>query len=298
VAVLREQARALEEQAAQLKLLARAVHARRVDEQLARLFRGPEEKIDLLYAALLIARLDNDDLDVDAYRQEVDRMGRELLAGLPKKADDKARLAALNRYLFAEHGYHGSRSDYYTRANSYLNEVIDDREGIPITLCVLYMELAQRIGLKVVGVPLPGHFVVRQLPVKGAGQLIDVYEGGKLLTRAEAEEKVQATTGQPLGDEDVAPATKRAIVVRMLHNLLNLARGDRDLEGMLRYLDAILAVAPDAGRERGLRAVLRAQTGRRDEARQDVNWLLEHKPEGVDLNAVRALQRVLNGVRE
>jgi regulator of sirC expression with transglutaminase-like and TPR domain len=298
VAVLRERARALEEQAAQLKLLARAVHCRQVDEELARLFREPEEKIDLLRAALLIARLDNDDLDVDAYRQQVDRMGRELLATLPKKADDRARLTALNRYLFTEHGYHGSRSEYYTRSNSYLNEVIDDREGIPITLCVLYLELAQRVGLKVVGVPLPGHFMVRQAPARGDGRFIDVYEGGKVLTRAEAEEKVQTITGQPPGDEEVAPATKRAIVVRMLHNLLNLARGDRDLEGMLRYLDAIVAVAPDAGRDRGLRAVVRAQSGRRDEARQDIDWLLEHKPDDVDLNAVRALQRVLDGKRE
>src|SRR5439155_20180561 len=117
--------------------------------------------------------------DVEAYRREVDRMARKLTAALPAKADDKAKLAVLNKFLFEERGYHGSRSDYYHRSNSYLNEVIDDREGLPITLSVLYIELARRVGLKVEGVGLPGHFVVRVLPSKGEPQFIDVFEGGK-----------------------------------------------------------------------------------------------------------------------
>src|SRR5205814_3379958 len=108
-----------------------------------------EERLDLLHAALLVALLDNDEVDVEAYRREVDRMGRDILAGLPKDADEAAKLKALNKFLFEQRGFHGSRGDYYHRSNSYLNEVIDDREGWPITLSVLYMELGKRIGLKI-----------------------------------------------------------------------------------------------------------------------------------------------------
>src|SRR5207248_8166917 len=112
---------------------------------------------------------------------------REVTAGLPKDADEKARLAALNDYLFKKRGFHGSRNDYYHRSNSYLNEVIDDREGLPITLSVLYVELARRVGLKVVGVALPGHFIVKHVPAKGEEQLIDVFVRAQPMSHEAAE---------------------------------------------------------------------------------------------------------------
>jgi regulator of sirC expression with transglutaminase-like and TPR domain len=291
--VLRERAKLLEQQAVQLRQLAQAVHHKRTQTELAKVMTGKEEDIDLIHAALLIARLDNDEVDVEAYRKEVDRMAREVTAGLAKDVDEKAKLAALNKYLFAERGYHGSRGDYYHRSNSYLNEVIDDREGLPITLSVLYLEVARRLGLKVEGVALPGHFVTRFVPAKGEPQLIDVFEGGQALSREDAAKKVEALTGEPVKDEHLAPAAKKAIVVRMLHNLMNLAESDRDAEGMLRYLDTILAVAPDSVQERGMRAALRAQTGRRQGALEDLDWMLEHKPPDVDLEKVRAFRRRL-----
>jgi regulator of sirC expression with transglutaminase-like and TPR domain len=291
--VLRERARALEEQAARLRGLASAVHQQTVLSELTRVLRGEEKSIDLLHAALLLARLDNEDVDVAAYRQEVERMGSKVAARLPKEADDRARLAALNRYLFEERGFHGSRGDYYNRSNSYLSEVIDDREGIPITLSVLYIELARRLGVRVEGVGLPGHFVVRHMPARGEPQLIDVYEGGTPLTREEASKRVEEFTGRPLREEHLAAVTRRAVVVRMLHNLLNVAEKEKDRDGMLRYLNAIVAVDPDAAQERGLRAGLRYQMGDRDGALEDIDWLLEHNPEGLDVERVRAFRRLL-----
>jgi S1-C subfamily serine protease/regulator of sirC expression with transglutaminase-like and TPR domain len=293
LAVLRERARQLEQQAAQLRRLALAVHRQRVQNDLAAVLKGKETDIDLLHAALLIARLDNDELDVDAYRAEVERMAKKIAASLPKDAADKAKVEALNKFLFAERGYHGSRGDYYHRSNSYLNEVIDDREGLPITLSVLYMELGRRIGLTIEGVGLPGHFVVRQVPKEGDGQLIDVYEGGQLMTRADAEKRVMGITGEALKEEHLKATPKRAIVVRMLHNLLNIARGERDGETMLHYLDAILTVDPDSADDRWVRAVLRFQAGQRDGARADADWLLEKKPAGIDREQVLELRRLL-----
>lgn len=293
VAALREKAKQLEQQAALLRQMALAVHQQRVQAELVKLLQGKEEAIDLVHAALLIARLDNDELDLDAYRKEVDRLARGLAAALPKDADEKARLTTLNQFLFTDQGFHGSRGDYYHRANSYLNSVIDDREGLPITLSVLYMELARRIGLNMAGVGLPGHFVVRHIPAKGEPQLIDVYEGGVALSKEDAARKVQSITGRPLQEAHLAAAGKKAILVRMLHNLLGIARNDEDVEGMLRYLDTILALDSDEAQERWMRAALRYQTGRRQGALQDVDWLLEHQPEGVELDRVRELRRLL-----
>lgn len=88
---------------------------------MTRVTQGKEEAIDLLHAALLVAKLDNEEVDVDAYRRQVARLAREIAAALPKKANDKDKLATLNKELFAERGFHGSRSDYYNRSNSYLS---------------------------------------------------------------------------------------------------------------------------------------------------------------------------------
>jgi regulator of sirC expression with transglutaminase-like and TPR domain len=291
--VLRERARLLEQQAAQLRQLAQAVHQKRVQAELVKLLAGKEEDIDLARAALLLARLDNDEVDVDAYLREIDRLAKEAGAGLPKDADDKARLEALNKYLFKERGFHGSRGDYYHRSNSYLNEVIDDREGLPITLSVLYMELGRRLGLKIVGVGLPGHFVVKHVPAKGEDQLIDVYDGGKFLTREDAAKIVRLAGRTTLKDEHLTPATKKAVVVRMVQNLMGLATRDADEAAMLRYLDLSLALAPDSGPERWMRAVLRFRGGQNRAAREDVDWLLEHEPAGVDREEVLELRKRL-----
>jgi regulator of sirC expression with transglutaminase-like and TPR domain len=292
--LLRERARLLEQQAAQLRQLATALHQKRVQKELAKVLEGKEDDIDLLRAALLVARLDNDELDVDAYCKEVDRLAREVTASFPKGADEKAKLAALNKYLFTERGFHGGRVNYYTRSNSYLNEVLDDREGLPLTLSILYMEVARRLGLRVVGLGLPGHFVVQHIPAKGEPQLIDVFDGGKMMSRADANKIVQLFADRPISDEDLEPARKKAIIVRMLQNLLRVAGGkDKDLPGALRYLDAILAIAPDSAQERWMRAVLRFQTGEREGALEDADWLLKQQPADFDLERVRELRRAL-----
>jgi regulator of sirC expression with transglutaminase-like and TPR domain len=294
LAVLRERAKMLEKQASQLRDLALGVHQQRVNAELAKLLQAKEDDIDLFHAALLIARLDNEELDMDVYRKEVERMAKDVQATLPKDADEASRLAALRKYLFELRGFHGSRNDYYNRANSYLNEVLDDREGLPITLSVLYLDLSRRLGLKVVGVGLPGHFVVKHVPAKGEPQLIDVYEGAKPMSREEASKLVEAYTGKPLHDEQLAAVSKKAILVRMLHNLLRFPREERDAKGMLRYLDTILTITPDAAEERWMRALLRNNVGNKQGARADAAWLLEHRPTGMDLERVEEFRRFLD----
>ncbi len=296
--VLRTRAAALEKQVALLRRLARDVHNQHVIGRLAKLLDKDEGKIDLLHASLLIAKLDNDEVDVPGYRAEFDRLVGELAERAGKNDDEAAKIARLNKYLFAEGGFHGSRSDYYNKSNSYLNEVLDDREGLPITLSVLYMELARRMGLNVVGVGLPGHFVVKHIAAGGEENLIDVYEGGEPMTREQAAEKVKAITGGELKDEHLQATSKKQIVIRMISNLMGLARRDRDAEGVLRYLDAILALTPSAGQERWVRAVLRFQDGRLDAAMADTLWLLEHHPEDVSVEGLHQLQRAIEDARK
>jgi serine protease Do len=162
--VLRARAQKLEQQAKQLLKLAEQVHQKRVRLELVQLLQGKEEEIDLFRAALLISWIDNDDLDIAATKQQLDRMAQQLIALVPKDATPDVRRELLNKFLFVDNGFHGSRDDYYNKSNSYINEVLDDREGQPITLCVIYLELARRIGLDVVGIGLPSHFVVEQRP--------------------------------------------------------------------------------------------------------------------------------------
>ncbi len=291
---LREMAQRLEQQSAQLKKMAAAVHVKRVLAELAKLLDVEQEsEIDLLHAALLIARLDHDELDVDAYRGDFQRMASELKSQLPADAQEADKLKALNEFLFETHGFHGSRADYYNRANSYVNEVLDDREGLPITLSLIYMELARTIGLKAFGVGLPGHFVVKLVGADGQESLVDVFDAGRTLSREQAGELVQAATGRALGEDDLKPASPRAILVRMLHNLRGVAGRGEDVPAMLRYLDAILTISPESPEDRMYRAFFRYQSGSRERALEDIAWLLEHEPEGINLERVRELQQAI-----
>jgi regulator of sirC expression with transglutaminase-like and TPR domain len=296
---VRDRARELERQARDLRQAASALHERRTLQELERVFAQGDAQADLFRACLLVARLDNEEVDLDAYLRELDRMSRDITKDLPADATEAQKLLALNRYLFAECGFHGTRGDhYYHRSNSYVNEVLDDREGLPITLSIIYIELARKLGLSVVGVGLPAHFVVRHQPTEGPSQLIDVYERAVELTHDDADALVRANVGRPIQASDLESMTRRGMVLRVLRNLRGLAEQQRDGDAHARYLDAIVLLDPDNPEERVRRAIVMFSLERRDEALSDVNWLLEKKPEGINLNQVEDLrQAILRGDR-
>ena len=294
VNALRQQARRLELQAQQLKRLANIVHERRVRAELVQLMQGKEEEIDLFRAVLLISAMDNDELDLTSSQQQLERLARQLADAIPKDATPEIKRQTLNKFLFEENGFHGSRGDYYNKSNSYINEVLDDREGLPITLSVVYLELSRRIGLDTVGIGLPSHFVVEQLPPTQPRQFIDVFEGGKVLARVDAEELVKRNTDRPLQETELEPVTKRKIVTRIVQNLLGLARDSEDAPAMLRYIETMVELDPTIAQQRWLRAVFRFELGMLDDALVDINWLLETAPAGIDFGRVRELQRIIN----
>jgi regulator of sirC expression with transglutaminase-like and TPR domain len=291
--VLLHRAGELESQASELKSLAADVYTTAVCAELSR-FAGPAAaKTDLLRGALTIARLDEEDLDIEAYVKHVARMAEAIKQKLPAAATESQTLTGLNEYLFHDNGFHGSRNDYYHRANSHLNRVIDDREGLPITLSVLYIELGARLGLTIEGVGLPAHFLVRHVPAVGQSQLIDVFDAAAPLSRLAAEKKIASITGDIPLPQHFDAVNDRQILQRILLNLISNAQNPKtgpDREALLRYESAMLAIDPTLPRDRGLRAVCRWETGRTAAAISDLQVLIDAKPAGLDIDELKKMQ--------
>ncbi|WP_339727718.1 transglutaminase family protein [uncultured Gimesia sp.] len=296
---LQERARLLKKQAERLQQLAQSIHERAVRDELRSQFVDKKEAdIDLLSAALLVARLDNSEVELKVYLNQVASMVNEIQKTLPEDASPKAKLKALNQYLFNETGFHGSRTNYYSRSNSYINETIEDREGLPITLAILYMEMGRRLGLNIEGVGLPGHFVVRVNSTAEKGELIDVFEAGATVSDAAAKVMIVSANSGRFDETFLEAQPKREIIKRMLRNLLNLARDSEDIQSMLRYVETMIAIDDELLQERWLRAVLRYQTGRVTEAMADADYLLEKSPEGFDLRRIQEFRDYLETVKQ
>jgi len=291
---LEAEAKRLELQAKRIRDLAADIQRTRTQAEFRSTVDKPDADFDLLRAALLLAKLDNPEVDVEAYLRDIGKLHKRMQTGLPENADEAAKSAALHRVLFEEEGFHGSRTDYGNPSNSYLNEVLDDREGLPISLAVIYIELGRRLGLTVEGVGLPGHFVARYVPQVGEPQLIDVFEQGKTMTVDDAKAKAMALNGGPWRDEYLTAQPPKMILARMLRNLFSTARDARKVKEMYRYTDTILLLNPDSGSDRFVRAVLAYQTERLPQAQRDVQWLLEHQPDDVDMNTVEDLGRAIS----
>jgi regulator of sirC expression with transglutaminase-like and TPR domain len=217
----------------------------------------PRADINLAQAALVIAGDEYPDLDVAAYVQRIDELAQTLRSRLRADISPTDTLALLNRYLFEEMGFAGNSEDYYDPRNSYLNDVIDRKLGIPITLSVLYIEVGRRLGLPLSGVSFPGHFLVK-CALRNGAVVLDTYAKGALLGIKDLQKRLRALSG----GADVAPeavmrmlasAPPAEIIARMLRNLkaIHAERGDktRALTAMNRVLD-LFPQAPDALHDR------------------------------------------------
>ena len=297
--VISEQRKKLEEEAGKLRELERELHRRAMTKEILAELEKPEPEINLLRCTLLLSRHDNPEIDVASYLNAFKAMTADLKDDPEILKGTIPAVKRLNRYLFEENGFHGSRGDYESRSNSYMNEVLDDREGLPITLSVLYVELASKLGIQgVFGVPLPGKFMVgyRGGP-EGELQLVDVFERGKELTVEQA--ALQLSETADLADEFLEPATKRDILLRMLRNLLGSGFEEtRAIRDSLPYLDLVLAIDPKAAVERLTRAQLRQRVGEKAGAREDVNWLIENFPDDGPPEMIQQLDRWLQSLRE
>jgi len=297
--VLVEQRRKLEEEAVKLRELERELHRREMTKEILAELAKPEPEVNLMRCALLLARHDNPEIDLNAYLNSFKAMVADLKDDPDIKQGTITAVKRLNRYLFEENGFHGSRGDYENRSNSYINEVIDDREGLPITLSVLYVELAAALGVQgVFGVPLPGKFMVgyREGP-EGELNLVDVFERGKLLTVEQA--SLDLTNGGGFPEEALNPTTKKSILLRMLRNLMGAAfDASRSLGETLPYMNLLLAIDPEAATERLTRAQMRERLGEKSGAREDVSWLIENFPADGPPELMQQLDRWMQSLRE
>lgn len=292
VEFMSRQAAQLEQKAMQLRRLSVDLHQQAVRQQLIEEISG--DSPDLMKSALLVARISNADVDVASYMSRLDRMAGELSARLSAGGTELERLQLLDEWFFNELGVRGSRIEYDTPSNSYLNEVIDDREGIPLSLSVFYMEMARRLQLNVVGVGLPGHFVTRFIPATedGTEQTIDVFDRGNRLTEADVSRLILAA-GFPDQQRFRAASTTAEIIERMLLNLLHPAERRRDDEAVLCCLESLVELQPENPDYRARRLEIRARTGRLRMAIRDADWFVDEQPAGVNLERVHALQQSL-----
>ena len=266
-------------------------------EPFAELVTREDDRIELARACLQIAQDAYPGLDVDGYVGELERFAQRLRARFAQDAAAEDRIIALNEFLFDDLGFGGNLDDYYDPRNSYLNEVIDRRIGIPITLSVLYMEIGRRIGLPFEGVSFPGHFLVR-LPLRGGTLVLDPFSGGIPQPEAELRERLkrviprEALDGVPVAelplDQFLEPASNRQILARLLRNLKGVYREKDQPERLLAVLNRMIVVAPDSApelRDRGL-VYQRLECWR--PALQDLAEYLQREPDAPDQDEVRA----------
>lgn len=215
----------------------------RVRSSFAALISRPSETIPLADAALLIAAEEYPDLDVREYLARLDTLADGVREQVDNAEDTRAAGAILTRYLFDEQGFRGSGDDYYDPRNSFLNEVLDRRTGIPITLSIIYIEVATRLGLRVHGIGLPGHFLVR---LAEAGTYVDPFSGQVDLTETDCAERVRSLYGARLQFDRsmLAVQSHRQILIRVLRNLREIYHAHQDRSRELGTLDRLVLLSP------------------------------------------------------
>jgi regulator of sirC expression with transglutaminase-like and TPR domain len=219
----------------------------------------PDRDVNLGEAALLIAAEEYPELEVREYLVRLDEMGCALRQRLDDEPRPERAVMALNRYLFQEQGFKGNTKEYYDPRNSYLNEVLDRRTGIPITLSTVYMEVARRAGLDVEGVGLPGHFVVR-IQTAGHPLLVDPFHSGTLLTEKDCQKRLDRIFGGKVKIEPsmLEPCRHRDMLERMLRNLKAVYIRDQDVSRALRVVDLLVRIQPGNAEDLRDRGVLYA----------------------------------------
>jgi regulator of sirC expression with transglutaminase-like and TPR domain len=266
-------------------------------EPFEKLLAQDDARIDLAHACLMIAQDAYPTLPLERYLGDIERMAMRLRGRMPQTYGAEERVAALNEFLYEQLGYRGNTEEYYDPRNSYLNEVMDRRTGIPITLAVLYMVLGRRIGLPLEGVSFPGHFLVR-LRLRVGMLVLDPFAGGMPQSEAELRERLarvippEATEDVPVRElpleQFLEPATNRQILARLLRNLKAIYRETDKPQQLLDVLNRMLMVTPDASAELRERGIVYHRLECYRAALKDLTDYVQREPDAPDLDEVRA----------
>jgi regulator of sirC expression with transglutaminase-like and TPR domain len=233
--------------------------------------------IPLAESCLLIAAEEYPDLDVGAYLSRIDILADDIRERVDNAEDARAAGATLAQYLYVEEGFRGNGEDYYDPRNSFLNDVLDRRLGIPITLSIVFIEVARKLGLPVYGVGLPGHFLVG---LSDAGTYIDPFTGQVDLRESDCAERVQVVSGGRMTFERsmLSAQSNRKILVRLLRNLREIYRNRGDTERELGVLDRMILLHPNDHQVLRERAGVLEKTGRYQLALRDANQVRRLQP--------------------
>jgi regulator of sirC expression with transglutaminase-like and TPR domain len=260
----------------------------------------PDDAIDLGHASLLIAREEYPDLDVGRYLSRLDEMAAEIGRRLKGGEGARSRVAHLNRLLFEEMGFHGNREEYYDPRNSFLNDVLDRRIGIPISLSTVYLEVGRRIDCPLAGVAFPGHFLVRCDGTEGGADIfIDPFNRGRLMTEEDCRTLIDAMYKGQLEyrPEFLGRAKNREILDRMINNLKGIYQQQRNFHMALKLQQLLLCIAPDRPEEIRDRGLIHYRLALIAEAAADLDRYLRLQPQAPDAPQIRArleeLQRLV-----
>ncbi len=250
----------------------------------------PDNQINLAEAALMIARLEYPDLDVDTYMSRIHGLAEEVRNRLPEEAHAGDILNQLNQVLFVEKGFEGNSEHYYDPKNSFLNDVIDRKLGIPISLSILYIELGKELGLPLAGVSFPGHFLVK-LEIDDGAIVLDPYFGGISLSEDDLEERLQEFYGDELKRQHfyglLATSSNRDIVVRVMRNLRNLYMQESEWEKALTMADYMVDLDSDKSDALKARAVIYDKLECYTSALNDYKYYLKLDPTGKNIQDIR-----------
>ncbi len=249
--------------------------------------------LPLLEAAVALAQDEDAALDVQGVLARIDTLADRLRRRMPADTAPLQRLRLLNRYFFHELGFAGNVNNYYDRGNSLLPAVLESRRGIPITLAVLYIEMAQQVGLQAQGVSFPGHFLVKVHMPRGE-VVIDPFTGHSL-SRDELEERLLPYRRQHtgLGEDELPlalflqPAPPRDVIARMLRNLKEIHRSACDWPRLAAVLQRLVILLPQAWEEHRDHALVLAELGCHGLAEEELALYLQQRPEASDAAALR-----------
>lgn len=260
--------------------------------RLAALLDGSGADLDLARAALLIAAEEYPQVMPDFYLRRLDELAERVKDRLANETAELIVLDELTRVLFQEEGFRGNVEAYYDPRNSFLNDVLDRRLGIPLTLSIIFLEIGWRLGLPLEGVNFPGHFLVRYGGV-GMRLLVDPFQRGAIRFEDQAPELLDRVYGGAvsLKSDYLRPAGRRDILVRLLSNLKGIYMNvsTRDVPRALAAVERILLIQPTAIEEVRDRGMLLARAGRIDEALIDLERYLNEAPEAPDADGVKTL---------
>ncbi len=251
-----------------------------------------DDHFPLLEAAISLAHDEYPDLDVQQVLGDVDQLLARLKRRLPSDASPLHRLRALNQFFFQDLSFGGNVNDYYDPDNSYLNAVLRTRRGIPISLAVLWIELAQGLGLHARGVGFPGHFMVKANLPKGQ-VVIDPFSG-QSLSREELSERLEPFRRRsgPVDEFEVPmglylqAAPPRDIIARMLRNLKEIHRTQKDWARVVAVQDRLIVLLPEVWAEYRDRGLAHAEQGHMAQAVQDLETYLAHALDALDIDAI------------